>query len=278
MRRKIELSKKKLIFVFVQFFVQKTGQTQLIFCIKKMKTIEQIRLIINKFGKGYVFTYNDFELGVNKQEAIIKALNRLAKAKKIIKLSKGKYYKPENSPFGNLQPKQSQIVKDLLKNNKKLIGYLTGYSVYHKLGLTTQISNTIQIGTNEIRPSPRLKRERYTISFIKQKNTITKKNIPLLRILDAIRYIKNIPDSSVENSCKHFLFIIKNLSLTDKKKLVDLSLKYPPATKALLGAILEQLQEIELSTLLLKFINPITKYKLGKLEKTLIFAKKWNII
>jgi len=72
----------------------------------------------------------------------------------------------------------------------KITGYITGYSIYNQLGLTTQVGNTIQIGKNQVRPG--FKRGRYTISFIRQKNTITKANIPLLQLLDAIRYIKKI--------------------------------------------------------------------------------------
>src|SRR5690606_29431044 len=113
--------------------------------------------------KGYVFTYADFINEVNNKEAIIKALNRMTASGKISKLSKGKFYKPENTVFGALQPNQYQVVKDLLEEDGKTIGYLTGYSIYNKLGLTTQVSNTIQIGKNEIRP--KFKRERYTISF-----------------------------------------------------------------------------------------------------------------
>ena len=97
---------------------------------------------------------------------------------KIAKLSKGKYYKPETTPFGDLLPNQKQVVKDLLEEKGKINGYPTGYSIYNELVLTTQVSNTIQIGKNEIRPS--FKRDRYTIDFIKQKNSITKVNVPLL--------------------------------------------------------------------------------------------------
>jgi len=175
-----------------------------------MNVTDYISGKIERLPKGYVFTYADFITEVNKKEAIIKALNRMAASGKIAKLSKGKYYKPESTPFGNLQPNQAQIVKDLLEENGKIAGYLTGYSIYNQLGLTTQVSNTIQIGKNQVRPD--FKRERYTISFVKQKNTITKENIPLLQILDAVRYIKKIPDASVETSCKRFLAIIKNLS------------------------------------------------------------------
>ncbi|HTN05518.1 DUF6088 family protein [Agriterribacter sp.] len=156
-----------------------------------MRTTEYIAFSIDRMPKGYVFTYSNFDKGVNNKEAIIKALNRMAASGKIVKLSKGKFCKSETTPFGKLQPNQSQIVKDLLETDGKVTGYLTGCSIYNQLGLTTQVSNTIQIGKNEVRSA--FKRERYTISSVRQKNTITKENIPLLQLLDAFVISKKYP-------------------------------------------------------------------------------------
>jgi Family of unknown function (DUF6088) len=241
-----------------------------------MKTSEYIAFLIDRLPKGYVFTYADFITVVNQKEAVIKSLNRMVASGKISKLSKGKYYKPENTPFGNLLPNQAQVVKDLLEDNGKISGYLTGYSIFNQLGLTTQVSNTIQIGKNQIRPN--FKRERYTIAFVKQKNTITKENIPLLQLLDAIRYIKKIPDASIETSCKRFLAIIKKFTDNEIKTLVRLALKYPPSTRALLGAFLEELQQVRTTEALFKSLNPITKYKLTGADKTLSKTEKWYIV
>ena len=241
-----------------------------------MKSVDNIIYKIERLPKGYIFTYTDFTTEVSKKEAVIKALNRMAASGKIAKLSKGKYYKPENTPFGNLQPRQAQVVKDLLEEDGKMIGYLTGYSIYNQLGLTTQVSNTIQIGKNEIRPN--FKRERYTISFIKQKNTITKENIPLLQILDAIRCIKKIPDATIESSCRRISAILLNLPDKDKGTMVRLALKYPPATRAMVGALLDDLQQDSFTEQLYKTLNPITKYKLTGIGKVLGTAEKWNIV
>jgi hypothetical protein len=95
-----------------------------------MNIKKYIELTIDRLPKGYVFTYSDFMTEVTTKEAVIKALNRMVASGKITKLSKGKYYKPENTQFGNLQPSQAQVVKDLLEENKKTTGYLTGYSIY----------------------------------------------------------------------------------------------------------------------------------------------------
>ena len=196
-----------------------------------MKTSKYIENKINKLPKGYVFTYIDFMNDVARREAVIKHLNRMVASGKINKLSKGKYFKPEETVFGTLLPDQFQIVKDLLEENGKLVGYITGYSVYNSLGLTTQVSNTIQIGKREIRPS--FKRGRFRISFIKQKNTINKENIPLLRLLDAIRYIKKIPDITIDKSCIRLMTLLRELKISEQKKLIKLAFKYSPATRAL---------------------------------------------
>ncbi|MFD0700079.1 type IV toxin-antitoxin system AbiEi family antitoxin domain-containing protein [Myroides pelagicus] len=241
-----------------------------------MKVTENIRNTIDRLPRGYIFTYKDFDVDVNKKEAIIKALNRMVDSGKIEKLSKGKYFKPEKTPFGTLQPSQEQIVKDLLNEDGKVIGYLTGYSIYNKLGLTTQVSNIIQIGKNQTRP--KFKRERYTISFINQKNIITKKNIPLLQILDSIKYVKKIPDTTIKTSCLRFLEIIRELSLDDKKELTRLSLKYPPSTRALLGALLDEIQNKSITISLKESLNPITKYEFSGAKKVLTNASNWNII
>lgn len=241
-----------------------------------MKVVDYILKKVDRLPKGYVFTYEDFIQEVKSKEAAIKALNRLAASGKISKLTKGKYYKPEKTVFGELEPEQYQVVKDLLEDGGKPIGYLTGYSIYNKLGLSTQVGNTIQIGKNEVRPT--FKRSRYTIRFLKQKNTITNENIPLLQLLDALRQIKKIPDTTIEKACKRFLSLFAALSDSEEKNLVRLAQKYNPATRALLGAILEELNKTNYLETLYISLNPITKYNMPGAEKVLSSTEKWNIV
>ena len=56
-----------------------------------MKIADYIASSIDRFPKGYIFSYADFDFPVNKQEAVIKALNRLSASDKINKLAKGKF-------------------------------------------------------------------------------------------------------------------------------------------------------------------------------------------
>ena len=241
-----------------------------------MNVSEFIKKKINRLPKSYIFTSSDFSQEVENKSAVVKALNRMVQNGELRKISQGLFFKPEMSMFGELQPPQEQIVKDLLISNGKLVGYLTGYSIYSKLGLTTQVSNTIQIGKNDVRGL--FKRGQYTISFIKQKNTITSKNIPLLQILDSIRYIKNIPDTTIQKACKRFMVILSALKEDEMKRLVRLSLKYPPSTRALLGCLLEEMGICCFSEELKKSLNSITEYKLFGSEVKLINADNWNIV
>ncbi len=240
-----------------------------------MKTSVYIKNTVDRLPRGYVFTYSDFVDKVESKDALSKALNRMAASGKITKLAKGKYYKPARSPFGNLPPNQYQVVKDLLESGGKVEGYLTGLSVYNNLGLTTQVGSTIQIGKNEIRSS--FKRGKYTISYVKQKNIITKENIPLLQILDALRFIKKIPDAEVKDSCLRLKILIKKLTQKEQRTAARLALKYQPSTRALLGAILSDLGKETITVKLKKSLNPITSYDIPGVEKVLVSAQIWSL-
>ena len=241
-----------------------------------MKVSSYISQNLKSIPAGSVFTYMRFLREKSEKEAAIKALNRKVQAGELAKLSKGRYYKPEKTVFGTLSPSQEEVVKDLLWKGSERVGYLTGLSVYNKLGLTTQVGNTIQIGKNDIRPA--FNRGKYKIAFVKQKNPITKTNIPFLQVLDAIRLIKKIPDTSIQDACKRLLSILSQMNVGEVRKMIALAKKYPPSTRALLGALLET---VEVSNTRLKplrdSLNPITSYKLEGVAEAFPAFSNWNI-
>jgi hypothetical protein len=100
----------------------------------------------------------------------------------------------------------------------------------------------------------------------------------LLQILDSIRYIKSIPDITIENSCRRFLVILEELSDKDKIALARLALKYPPSTRALLGSLYDDLRLNTLTIKLYDSLNPITIYKIEGANKVLQSHLKWNIV
>jgi len=56
-----------------------------------------------------------------------------------------------------------------------------------------------------------------------------------------------------------------------------LAQKYPPLTRALLGAILEEIGNASIAEPLRKSLNPISMYKLSGIGKVLAASPKWNI-
>ena len=159
------------------------------------KAIEQA---VNSFRTDYVFTYRDLGFPPESSANVIRKLNRMADMGVIQRLSKGRFYKPKQTMFGNLKPSQQEVVKDLLEKEGKIVGYLTGVSIFGQLGLTTQISNAIEIGVKGKKNNTR--RGIYSIRFVQQANQISKNNIPLLQLLDSIKNIKRIPDSTPDSS------------------------------------------------------------------------------
>ena len=241
-----------------------------------MKVTDIVKNRIDKLQYGYVFTYADFNTEVNNIDALMKTLNRLARKGKIRKLARGRFYKPKVTRFGELKPDAYQVVKDLLEKDNKLIGYITGYTAFNQLGITTQVPNTIQIGINK--PKKPLQRGMYKIQFIKQENKITRENIPILRILDALQNIKSIPGTSAEEALGKLNKIIKDLNNKEIQELIKCSLNYKPSTRALTGAVIENIFDSEKARPLFKSLNPATnRYELNISDKVLPNKQKWKI-
>lgn len=236
---------------------------------------EIVRNKIEKTDYGVVFSASDFPVEVTKQKSVNKVLENLTKAGEIRHLSKGRYYKTKMTEYGELMPCSYQIVKDLLEENGKLIGYITGYQIFNELGLTTQVSAILQIGT--IKDKKSTKRGYYRIKFVKQWNMITKENIPLLQLLDCLRFFRNIPDTNPMDSCKKILGLLSKLSEIQRNKIKKLALKYTPQAIALLGAMLEELNPNEDVEMLQNSLNYQTFYNLSIPQEVLPNQKKWNI-
>ncbi len=242
----------------------------------------EINMVIAKLIKerlsltpaGVVLTTRDFGVEMQYQPALAKALNRLVLQGELQKIAKGKYYIPKKTIFGDLKPVDSELVKDFLEKDGKIVGYITGTTAFAFMGLTTQISSSILVGTNKYRRP--ITRNGVKISFLLQENAITTGNIPLLRILDALRLVKDIPATSPDECVTNIYKAINALSTEQKQELAELSLAYTPYVRALLGAIYENM-ELE-TEIISKTLNGVTSYKLPISDKVLSNKRNWNII
>lgn len=240
-----------------------------------MTTAKKIEQIVSELPEDFVFTYRDLGLTTEESDNVVKKLNRLAEKGAISKLSKGRYFKPKKSVFGPLNPSVEEVAKDLLVKNGNIVGYLTNYSVYNQMGLTSQISNIIVIGTNKKRSTTQ--RGKTEIRFVLQRNKITKANIYLLQLLDVIKSIKSIPDSGIDKSCVRLLVLLSDLSQRQINLLMRLALLYPPRTIALLGAMLQQIGCAADLSILRDSLNPISAYNYGISPTILSHTRQWKI-
>lgn len=230
---------------------------------------------IENISPGELFSYRDFKMPLDKIEAMGAALSRLASKGIIKRFEKGKYFKPEQGMFGEVPLEEGQILKNLLKENGSRIGYITGAVAYNQMGLTTQISNEYIIAVYDLRKP--LKKGRVKARFVKTYSEITESNIPLLQLLDAIKDIRIIPATGTNTALELIKGKLKRLSLSNQKKIAQLALNYPPATRALVGAMFELLGDNSAANKLYKTLNPLSKYNFGIEEKKLPNKNKWKI-
>lgn len=241
-----------------------------------MTAAQEIVRRVDALGTDRVFSIADLGLPSDWWENIRVKLGRMVKERKLIKVTNGKYYRPEISILGPVPPSTRELVKDILYENREPKGYLTEFSIWDSMGLTTQFSSTIVIGLNK-RKDPII-RDGRNIRFIIQPNEIKEENIKLLQILDTLKFIKNIPDTTIKRSVNRLVDIFKILDKQELKMIIDLSLKYPPRVRALLGALIDSIGYPDLSEDLRKTLNPLTSFRIGISPEDFPSVKNWNIV
>lgn len=240
-----------------------------------MSLASQIRAKINKFPEGKAFGYSDLLIAKENYVTAAKALERIQKEGLIKKMSKGIFYKPQQTVFGELKPDYTEQLRPYLFENGKRVAYETGYSLYNRLNLTTQVAFRIKIASRDRRIS--VNKGALKIDTVKSYVNVTDANYKLLELLDVLKDIKRIPDASPDSNIVILSNIIKGLGDKQITEMIKCALSYPPRTKALLGAVLENINS-EISTSKLKqSINPLTKFELGIKKSVLPTINNWNI-
>lgn len=240
-----------------------------------MKLAEQIRRKIEKLPEDKTFGYADLDVSREEYQTTAKALERMQKKGTIKKMSKGIFFRPIRTQFGVLAPNDNEQIKPYLFKNDKRIAYITGASLYNQMNLTTQVAFRIQIaGKRRIN----IDKGALKAKSVKSYAEVTEGNFELLGFLDAIKDIKGIPDTSVEKAVKILSNKIKNFDTKQVAGLIKYALLYPPRVRALLGAILENVDKSINTIKLKKSLNPLTKFELGLKKSALPTINNWYIV
>jgi predicted transcriptional regulator of viral defense system len=227
---------------------------------------------IDRLEPGKIILFNDLIVPNNQRMAMAKVMSRLVQKGIINRLERGKYYKPRKTVFGILKPSEDEILKALLLKNN---GYLTGTGAFNQLGLTSQVTSTIVLAVQDFRPPKEV--GGLKIKFRKTPIKVTDKNKTVLQLLDALRYIKKIPDSTVEEALKGIINQLQKLTSDEKNIMLQSALKYNPAIRALTGAIFELTCPMFSTDKLFRSLNPLSHYKIGISNDILPNKTKWKI-
>ena len=240
-----------------------------------MKVAEKILKQIQSIPIDSTFGYEQLNISKSEYVTAAKALERLIKKGVIKKLSKGTFYKPKQTIFGELRPGDEEILRPYLFQGGKRIAYITGTYLYNQLHLTTQmafrikiasLSKRIYINTGAIKATP-----------VKSYAQVTDDNYNLLGYLDAMKDLKIIPDLDIQSAVGILINIVEKLTSAQTSEIIKYALLYPPRVRALLGAILEQLNRKKGIEKLKESLNPLTVFKLGLRNTKLRTASNWNI-
>jgi len=240
-----------------------------------MKVTEKIERKIKRMQEGTTFKYQQLGIDQSEYSATAKAIERLIKKGMIKRVSTGIFYKPKQSAFGELRPQEEELLKPYLFQGGKRIAYITGGSLYNRMGLTTQIPKTIKVASKVKRVTTKIGKTQ--VKPIKSYVDVTNENYYLLEILDALKDFKTIPDLDKKSAIALLKNKISKLSENDQSKIIRYALKYPPRATALLGAIMELSEKKNGLESLRTNLNPLTNYKLGIKKEILPTAQKWNI-
>ncbi len=247
----------------------------LFYIFTPMTVARKLEKRIEKWQDGTTFKYQELAIAPEDYGAATKAIERLIKKGLINRASTGLFYKPKKTAFGNLKPKEEDLLKPYLFEGKERIAYITGTSLFNRMGLTTQVPKNIRVASRGKRIITKV--GSLQVKPVKSYVEVTNDNYYLMELLDVLKDFKTIPDSEKSQVIKFIIQKFKTLSKKEQDKLIEIALKYPPRVRSLTGALLNDISPKEPVIRLKKSINPLTVYEFGIDNKILPNIEYWNI-
>ncbi len=240
-----------------------------------MKVTQKVERSLSGMDEGTTFKYQNLGIAPSEYGTAAKAIERLIRKGAIKRASTGIFYKPKQSVFGELPPREEELLKPYLFENGKRIAYITGASLYNRLGLTTQVPKVLKVACRGKRITTRI--GGIIVKPVKSYVDVTDNNYTLLEILDAVKDFNNISDLDQSSAIALLSNKIRALSDKERDKLLKYALLYPPRARALLGAIMDANNSDAKLISLRTSLNPLTFFNFGSIFDLLPQASDWNI-
>ena len=176
-------------------------------------TDEVTDLVVREYGIDY-----------NRSRSIVNTnLNRIS-GKTILNYRKGIYYRPKTTVFGKAPLNPMQVIARMyLRDGNTVIGYETGASLLHQLGLTTQIPKFRYIATNKYQQKGNRVIEDMKVVIRRPNTVVNRENFLYLQLLDAVENRDGILADAQNPSQILNDYIIKNQ--LDYGKLIGIAAK-----------------------------------------------------
>lgn len=161
-----------------------------------------------------------------------KNLGRLVERNKLIRVEKGIYVRPKKTRFGTVGASENEIIAHYIGNQS---GFVKGYKLFNKVGLTTQVSKVTEIYSNIL---DERKKTVGRVSISKLNLKLNDSVIQAIEILEILENISKIEDIN-KKAFKRYLETIANSYNKASFEKVMASMRYKKRTIAFLKRILD---------------------------------------
>ena len=193
------------------------------------------------------------------EQTFYKTMERLVKSGKLVHLTKGLYYRPKRTRFGNVPISEEEISRHYLSNGE---GLLVGYRMYNREGITTQVGKQVEIFSNSIMEE---KKHIQNVSVRKISAELNEKTIPIIEILEILQNYRRIEDMNPKALGAYMEAFSRKYS-DEAAQYILSRMKYKKSTIAFLSSVLNH---FKVKNTLGSHLSPLSDYKIPDVEEIL---------
>lgn len=191
------------------------------------------------------------------EAAFYKSLERMCKSDKIVRIANGIYYKPNRSKYGIIPVNEADIVEYY---TRELSGVVIGYTLYNRVGISTQISKRVEVFSNRLLGD---KKTIQNVTIRKLDFSFDDDTIPIIETLEILQNYSRIED--IDNMALSRYLLDFSVKYKDNAAIRVLEhMKYKKSTIAFLEACLNYMG---IENTLKRFISSLSSYKYPSMEE-----------
>lgn len=195
-----------------------------------------------------------------------KTLERMCKAGKLVKAAKGTYYLPKISRFGAVPLSEKEIISAFTKEGS---GTVVGYSLYNRLGITTQIAKATEVLSSALDSQTKTIRN-IVVHYLPLQFTETVEQ--MVQALNVLQNLEQLQDINYHALISYTKSIADNYEQSAFEEVIAKQ-KYQKATIAFLQNILNYYGK---ENRLNKYLSTLSTYKYPRMEELYAAAQLYK--